>query len=148
MTVVAGCSKPGTATTIPGPVMPNLTAEKTYRVGEEIVLRLEWPASDWRLNDAQRDRIGTDDFWPFHVRINGRELPIRSGLSPFSGLASDRTLSDDLHEDLDWQPGEYRIAYVLKDLKITHPGPPQTERQLDEWRSNEVVFRIDDGEDP
>ncbi len=127
------------------PVRPQVTAKRTYDVGEKIVLGLKWPASKWHLAEDQKGSFSRDGFWPFHVRINGREFQIRAGLAPFSGLASDWSLSN-LFEDFEWLPGEYRVTYVLKGCRITHPASPESERELDEWTSNTVVFKVVAGE--
>jgi len=145
--IVIGCShKPETAP-ISGPMIPSLVAEHEYKTGEEIIVTIKWPATEWKLVERQKGAFRSDDFWPFYIRINGEDYKLRSGLSPFSGLISKETLSDGLFEKFTWTQGEYRVSYVLKGINIYHPKDPENERRLEEWQSNEVIIRVVDVKD-
>jgi hypothetical protein len=47
-----------------------------------------------------------------------------------------------LLDTFDWKPGEYKVAYVFKDITVCHPLAPDQEVYLDELASNEVVFQV------
>jgi hypothetical protein len=146
--LICSCSKNDKQ--IPKMVRPKLSAQATYAQGSDIEVSVRFPASDWDLVKRQKEALHSDDFWPWHVRINGEYYRLDSGASPlFPPTNSHERTSHlqlntgkELYDSFEWAPGEYRVAYVFKDIIVCHPLAPQEERSLNEWSSNEVVFRI------
>lgn len=144
---IIACWKETETVVLPAPVTPRLSAEKPeYTSGEKIGLQLAWPPSDWRLIEQQRNDIRTDGFWPYYVRIDGRDWKLRHGVAPFSALSSGFDLHDSLQESIQWLPGEHHVAYMLKGLTIYHPENPEHAIHFDEWTSNEILVKVT-GED-
>jgi hypothetical protein len=140
---VFSCRKETETVVLPVPVAPRLSVEKPeYASGEKIGLQLTWPPSDWRLIEQQRNDIRTDGFWPYYVRIDGKDWKLRHGVAPFSALSSGFDLHDSLQGSVQWPSGEYHVAYVLKGLTIYHPENPEHAIHFDEWASNEIVVRV------
>jgi len=134
---------------IPEMVRPKLSAQATYALGSDIEVSVRFLSSDWDLVKRQKEAYHSDDFWPWHVRINGEYYRLDSGALPlFPPTSHERTshlrlnTGKELYDSFEWAPGEYRVAYVFQDIIVCHPLAPQEERSLDEWSSNEVEFRI------
>jgi hypothetical protein len=136
---------------IPEMVRPRLSAAATYVQGSDIEVSVRFPASDWDLVRRQKEAFDRNGFWPWHVKINGEYYRLDGGASPLfppTDSHTERTSHLQLNsgkkllDSFEWTPGEYRVAYVFKEIIVCHPLASKEERSLDEWASNEVVFRI------
>lgn len=135
---------------IPEMVRPQLSAKRTYALGSDIEVNVRFPASDWDLVRRQKKALGENGFWPWHVRINGEYYRLDGGASPLfppTNSHLERTshlqlnTGKELLDSFEWTPAEYRVAYVFKDITVCLSLAPKQEVHLDEWASNEVVFR-------
>ncbi len=158
--LICGCSDESTTSTnrstndgkqIPEMVRPELSAQTTYVKGSDIEVSVRLAASDWNLVKRQRETLQSDGVWPWQVRINGAYYRLDGGASPPFPPIDSHTVhtsvlrlntGKELLDPFEWTPGEYRVAYVLKDIIVSHPLAPEEERSIKEWASNEVVFRI------
>ena len=130
---------------------PELFADPSYAQGSDIQVKVRFPASDWDLVTPQKEALDVESFWPWHVRINGSYFRLDGGAVPLFPLVDSCTerashlqlnSGKELLDPFEWTPGEYRVAYVLRNITVCHQSVPDEERTLDEWASNEVIFRV------
>ena len=117
------CSQPKPA----APRLPTLSAPAKIVEGQRVLLRYEYPQSEWRLDDDEAD-------WPAYVRIDdvdyecvhhlalfddeGRVgfLDLNDGILALAGRGGRKTMA--------FPPGKHRVALVYKDLHVRDPGGP------------------------
>ena len=136
-------------------VRPVLSAKAVYDVEADIDISVTFPASDWNCIDQQEESVSGGAFWPWHLRINGKYFRLDGGAMPLfpptDSPVTEQTRNYTLNNSKSfaypdsrilWEPGEYNVAYVLRDITVCHPLAPEQDVHLDEWASNEVTFRI------
>lgn len=140
-------------TVFPDMVHPVLSGKSVYELGADITLRVTYPASDWELDGALQDAIEAGDRKPWHIRINGKDLCLDRasrysqwfppGRSMITEISREFVINRDSSDrSIEWLPGEYRAAFVFKDISVRHPANPEQKVHHDEWSSNEISFQI------
>lgn len=136
-------------------VHPVLSGKSVYELGADIEVRVTYPASDWELDGDLQKMIEAGDRKPWHIRVNSKDFcldrisrysqwfpPERSMITQISReFVINRDSSD---RSLEWKPGEYKVAFVFKDITVRHPADPEQKIYHDEWSSNEISFQIVD----
>ena len=138
---------------LPGLVRPVLSGMNAYERGADIKVRVIYPASDWQIEGDLQKAIEAGDRKPWHIRVNSKDFcldrmsrysqwfpPEKSMITQISReLVLNRDSSD---QSLEWKPGEYRVAFVFKDITVCHAADPEQQIHYEEWASNEISFQI------
>ena len=138
---------------LPELVRPVLSGQSVYELGADITIRVVYPASDWRIDDDLQKEIEAGSRKPWHIRVNGRTFRLdrisrySQWFPPASSMITEISREFVINRDcsdqsLEWPPGEYRVAFLFKDITVQHPSDPEQKIHHGEWTSNEISFQI------